>query len=395
MARSRRASASSRDSSRPSTDGYVGLTRSASAPARLPSAVVVPSTSRMSSWIWNARPISAPNSASAARCAASWDAGRNRAEQHARLDQRAGLLAMHALELGFTEELFDGFEVDGLPTGHAARADGVGENAQHLEPRSWRESLAGAVRQHFEGTRLQCIADENRGGFVERTMAGGSAAAQIVVVHRGQIVVHQAVDVNEFDRGRRAHRASRATHRALRRWHTPVPDARACRRPACCSAWLRAGAVSPRRRSRARAPARLRCAVGTAERASSENSVARAREFSARSASSSSFLVAVGERFDRFFTIARQQYFDLLLRGAQRGLALAGERHAAFESLERFFERHVALFELRRRALRVRQRLFEVGRLVCRLGSVFWGFVFTRATLNVCAREGQTIDSPD
>src|SRR6185295_5277889 len=71
MARSRRASAAARAASRPSTEGYVGLTRSASAPVRLPRVWTFPSTSRMSSWIWNARPISAPNSASAARCAAS------------------------------------------------------------------------------------------------------------------------------------------------------------------------------------------------------------------------------------------------------------------------------------------------------------------------------------
>src|SRR5204863_9089642 len=38
--------------------------------------------------------------------------GRNRAEQHARLNQSASLLTMHALELAFTEDLFDGFEVD-------------------------------------------------------------------------------------------------------------------------------------------------------------------------------------------------------------------------------------------------------------------------------------------
>ena len=32
-------------------------------------------------------------------------------------------------------------------------------------------------------------------------MAGGSAATQIVVVHRGQVVVHQAVDVDQLDSG--------------------------------------------------------------------------------------------------------------------------------------------------------------------------------------------------
>ena len=74
-------------------------------------------------------------------------------------------------------------------------------------------------------------------------------------------------------------------------------------------------------------------------------------------------LVVVGKGFDRFLAIARQQYFDFLLRGAQRCLALAGERHAAFESLERFFERHVALLELCDERFELGQRLFEVGQL--------------------------------
>jgi hypothetical protein len=94
------------------------------------------------------------------------------------------------------------------------------------------------------------------------------------------------------------------------------------------------------------------------------------------------FLVVfvVEEWLDRFLAVARQQYFDLLLRGAQRGLALARERHAAFERLERFFERHVALFELRHQRFELGQRLLEVGRLSFCSG--FWAFAFTRATLN-------------
>src|SRR6185295_2445507 len=78
------------------------------------------------------------------------------------------------------------------------------------------------------------------------------------------------------------------------------------------------------------------------------------------------FLVVfvVEKWLDRFLAVARQQYFDLLLRGAQRGLALARERHAAFERLERFFERHVALFELRHQRFELGQRLLEVGEVV-------------------------------
>ena len=59
------------------------------------------------------------------------------------------------------------------------------------------------MREHVERQRLQRVADENRGGFIERAMARGPAAPQIVVIHRRQVVVHEAVHVNELDcRGR-------------------------------------------------------------------------------------------------------------------------------------------------------------------------------------------------
>src|SRR5262245_50983424 len=65
----------------------------------------------------------------------------------------------------------------------------------------------------------------------------------------------------------------------------------------------------------------------------------------------------VGKWLDRFFAVARQQDFHLLLRGAQGSLALARERNATFESLERFLERHVALLEFRDQRLELGQRL--------------------------------------
>jgi len=89
-------------------------------------------------------------------------------------------------------------EIDGLAAGHAARADGIGEYLQHFQSCCGGNSR-GCLGQHFEGARLQGIAGEDRRCFVERAMTGGPAAAQIVVVHGGQVVVHQAVDVDEFD----------------------------------------------------------------------------------------------------------------------------------------------------------------------------------------------------
>ena len=60
----------------------------------------------------------------------------------------------------------------------------------------------GASREQFEGERLKRVAGEDRGGFVERDMHGRLAAAQAVVVHRRQVVVHQRVGMDQFDCGR-------------------------------------------------------------------------------------------------------------------------------------------------------------------------------------------------
>jgi hypothetical protein len=44
--------------------------------------------------------------------------------------------------------------------------------------------------QDLERRGLQAVADENGRGLVELLMAGGPAAAKIIVVHRRQVVVH-------------------------------------------------------------------------------------------------------------------------------------------------------------------------------------------------------------
>ena len=56
----------------------------------------------------------------------------------------------------------------------------------------------------LEGERLQGIGRQYRGGLVEFSMDRGLATAQIIVIHRRQIVVDERECVNEFDRsGRR------------------------------------------------------------------------------------------------------------------------------------------------------------------------------------------------
>ena len=58
------------------------------------------------------------------------------------------------------------------------------------------------VTEDCESERLQSVSDEDGGRFVVSAMAGGSPPTKVVVVHRGQIVVNEAVNVDELN-GRR------------------------------------------------------------------------------------------------------------------------------------------------------------------------------------------------
>ena len=60
-----------------------------------------------------------------------------------------------------------------------------------------RVNVAG---QNFERQRQKCIAGENGHRLAERLVAGRLAAAQVVVVHRRQVVVDQRISVHHFHR---------------------------------------------------------------------------------------------------------------------------------------------------------------------------------------------------
>jgi hypothetical protein len=62
-------------------------------------------------------------------------------------------------------------------------------------------ALAGA-REEAEGERQQRVAGEDRERLAVDLVAGRPAAAQVVVVHRGQVVVDEAVGVDALDGGR-------------------------------------------------------------------------------------------------------------------------------------------------------------------------------------------------
>ena len=77
-----------------------------------------------------------------------------------------------------------------------------------------------------EGEGEERVAGEDRGRFVEGLVDGGLAAAEVVVVHRGQVVVDQRVAVEELDRetGGKGARGADVEHRR-RLAHEQRPEA--------------------------------------------------------------------------------------------------------------------------------------------------------------------------
>src|SRR5690348_2450876 len=67
------------------------------------------------------------------------------------------------------------------------------------------------------------------------------------------------------------------------------------------------------------------------------------------------------ERRDLRLAAALQEDLDFLLRGLERGLAVAGERDAALEGLQCLIERQIAALETLDQGLELRERFLKVG----------------------------------
>ena len=88
-------------------------------------------------------------------------------------------------------------DIQHLAADHAIDgADGVGDEADDLHGCGRRRIEAG---KDFKGAGLQRVAGEDGDRFAERHVAGGLAAAQVVVVERGQVVVDQRVGVQHLE----------------------------------------------------------------------------------------------------------------------------------------------------------------------------------------------------
>ena len=82
-----------------------------------------------------------------------------------------------------------------MPPSPAARA-----SAEHQLAAHGAVGVGGGIGQHLEGERLQGVAGEDGGRLVEGAVHRRLAAAKVVVVHAGQVVMDQRIAVQKLDR---------------------------------------------------------------------------------------------------------------------------------------------------------------------------------------------------
>ena len=194
----------------------VALPAAASLPAALPSVAASPSTSSRSSAIWNAWPIACAVAVERASRSAHRRLPRMAPARQAEAQQRAGLhrlqrrrsrsrLRRVALSPKRPSAARSSIWPPTMPPRPAARASPVTS--------AMRTAASGCVfgaRQHVEGEGEQAVAGQDRGRLVEGLVRGRPAAAQVVVVHRRQVVVHQRIAMHAVRAPRRPSARARA-----------------------------------------------------------------------------------------------------------------------------------------------------------------------------------------
>ena len=105
------------------------------------------------------------------------------------------------------DHLILGLEVNALPADHAALAGAERQYGRRLRCalRTDDAERLGAQRR-FKRLRQKAVAREQRLAFTENLVVCGLAAAHVVVVHAGQIVVDQRIGVHHFDGAGKRHR---------------------------------------------------------------------------------------------------------------------------------------------------------------------------------------------
>ena len=147
-----------------------------------------------------------------------------------------------------------GLEVGHLPADHpAGPAASASVRTQPTAASAGRTSRARTSNASVS----RRIAGQDRRRLVERLVAGRPAAAQVVVVHRRQVVVDQRVGVDHLHRAGRGHRRRRVGPAGLGRHQRQERPQPLAARPAGCSASPRPaapGSGPPGRRPRRHVP---------------------------------------------------------------------------------------------------------------------------------------------
>ena len=264
-------SARRRLSSTPNKPGNVSLPRSASLPARFAQRRLVAAHVEQVVGDLKRQPQPRPYSSSAARCRP-----RRPADQRSQLAARpetsrrsCGGESLRARSSVGRAQLRRPDRRPGRPTS-CRGAGGAGQHGAALgrDRAAGRTSRASTSKASVNSASPARIASR----LAEDLVAGRPAAAQVVVVHRRQVVVDQRIGVDHLDgAGRRQRRLDRR-RRKPRPPSTPASAAAACRAPTGCSESPRAVARdSPGRNSYTRrgqnrrgcAPGWCRCPVKT------------------------------------------------------------------------------------------------------------------------------------
>ncbi|SBO42933.1 protein of unknown function [Cyanobium sp. NIES-981] len=135
------------------------------------------------------------------RLGSSGDQG---AAEHAGPQQRTGLVQVDVLEGVEIHGLAFALQVHHLATHQTRGARGQAQLAHHGQ-QALRRHPGAAQGHHLEGAGEQGIAGQDGVGFPVHLVIGGAAAAQVVVIHGGQIVMDQRHGVDHLQGHRRWH----------------------------------------------------------------------------------------------------------------------------------------------------------------------------------------------
>ena len=91
-------------------------------------------------------------------------------------------------------------KVHHLAARHARRSGGLCKLEHQVGPDE-RIFMRLRVRENLEGERVKTVPGEYRGSFAESLMHGRLATPNVIIVHAGQVIVDERIDVDGLDGG--------------------------------------------------------------------------------------------------------------------------------------------------------------------------------------------------